>query len=120
MTVGDYLKLCKDFEIPLKKTDQQEVFRQKSLRSGHKVDFVVFQEILKEIFYVKESLDELELRRKEIKILSESNLTWSMEKKQEVLAHVEAIKNGSRDASRDQIYLYLAHDYLKTFDNEYI
>jgi hypothetical protein len=60
---------------------------------------------LKEIFYVKESEDEIELRRREIKILSESNLTWSMEKKQEVLDHVESIKKGIRDPSRDPIYL---------------
>jgi hypothetical protein len=35
-----------------------------------------------------------------------------MEKKEEVLAHVEAIKNGSRDKSRDHIYMCMAHEYL--------
>jgi len=39
-----------------------------------------------------------------------------MNKKQEVLDHVESIKNGCRDSSRDKIYLSMAHDYLQTFD----
>jgi hypothetical protein len=81
MTVGDYLKFCKDFDLPLKKEDLIEVYRQKSVRAGRKVDFQVFEDMLKEIFYVKESEDEIEMRRREIKILSESNLIWSMEKK---------------------------------------
>lgn len=79
--MGDYLKFCKDFDLPLKKEDLQEVFRQKSTRAGSKVNFGVFQDILKEIFYVKECEDEIELRKKEIKILDESSLIWSMEKK---------------------------------------
>ena len=43
-----------------------------------------------------------------------------MEKKQEVLDHVEKIKNGSRDASRDHIYMCMAHDYLQTFDLNFL
>ena len=42
ITIGDYIKFAKDFDLPLKKEDLSEVFRQKSTRSGNKVDFDVF------------------------------------------------------------------------------
>ena len=81
ITKGDFLKFCKDFDIPLEKKDQQEVFRQKAIRSGIPADIWVFQSCLKEIFYVKECEDTLDRKRKELKILNESTLNFNEEKK---------------------------------------
>ena len=36
------MKLAKDFDLPLRKQDLLEVFRQKSTRAGNKVNFEVF------------------------------------------------------------------------------
>lgn len=42
LNIGDYLKFCKDFDLPLKKQDLSEVFRKKSTRASNKVNFEVF------------------------------------------------------------------------------
>ena len=56
--IGDYLKFCKDFEMPILKEEQVTVYRKQSLRKGFiGADFTIFQEILKEIFSVKETID---------------------------------------------------------------
>jgi len=66
-----------------------EVFRRISIKRNTKVNFDVFCDILKEIFFVKETEDSILLTQREIKILQESNLKWSMEKKQEALDYIE-------------------------------
>ena len=115
--VGDYLKFCKDFNIPIKKEDQIEVFRKKKLRAGAKhVDFELFQEILREIFFVKETEELITIKKREVKILTESNLTWSMEKKQDALKEIEKLLEGKRDKNKDHIYLFMAHEYINTAD----
>ena len=39
---GDFLKFCKDFDIPITKKDQMEVYRKISIRNNLKVDFEVY------------------------------------------------------------------------------
>ena len=56
MVVGDFMKFCKDFEIPVTKKDQMEVFRKIAVKTNLKeVQFDTFVEILKELFFVKET-----------------------------------------------------------------
>ena len=77
------MKLCDNFSIPISQDDLLEIFRIKAMRAdtryGNKVDFDGFKDILQEIFYVLETQNEIKMRQKEIKILSESDLTWSMD-----------------------------------------
>lgn len=56
----------------------------------------------------------VEKLQSQVKILDESNLRWSIEKKGEVLAYMESIQKGDRDREKDQEYLYKAHDWLET------
>jgi hypothetical protein len=76
---GDFLKFCKDFDIPITKKDQMEVYRKISIKHNLKVNFDVFQDLLKEVFFVKETEQLILMKQREIKVLDESNLTWSME-----------------------------------------
>lgn len=46
MVIGDYNWFCKDFDIPLSKDDQKEVFRKRSIRTNNAVTFEKFQDIL--------------------------------------------------------------------------
>ena len=56
MTQSDFLKFCKDFAIPLNKTDILEVYRKIVVKHKHKlVDFANFNEMLKEMFFVKDT-----------------------------------------------------------------
>jgi len=43
---------------------------------------------------------------REIKVLDESNLKWSMEKKSEALKHIETLQLAQRDRSKDDIYFW--------------
>ena len=55
MIQGDFLKFCKDFEIPITKKDQMEVYRKISIKNNLQVNFEVFCDLLKEVFFVKET-----------------------------------------------------------------
>jgi hypothetical protein len=39
----------------------------------------MFKDIMQEIFYIKETKDEIIMRAKEIKILGESDISWSID-----------------------------------------
>lgn len=39
---GDFFKFCKDFDIPITKKDQMEVYRKISIKNNLKVNFDVF------------------------------------------------------------------------------
>ena len=54
------------------------------------------------------------MKRKEIKMLEESNLKWSMEKMEEAKKDLNDMIQGNRYEALDQIYLWQAHEYLKT------
>lgn len=53
LVLGDFLKFCKDFDVPISNHDQKEVFRKMSIRTNQMVDFEVFQDILREMFFIK-------------------------------------------------------------------
>lgn len=74
MVIGDYNKFCKDFEMPISKDDQKEVFRKRSIRTNNQVTFDKFQDILMEIFYIQDTEERIMMKKKEIKMLEESNL----------------------------------------------
>ena len=74
MVLGDYNKFCKDFEIPISKEDQKEVFRKKSIKTHNSVNFEKFQDILEEIFFIQDSEERIMMKKKEIKMLQESSL----------------------------------------------
>ena len=80
MVLGDYNRFCKDFDIPISKEDQKEVFRKKSIRTERcgpyrtHVTFDKFEDILQEIFYIQDTEERIMIKKKEIKMLQESNL----------------------------------------------
>ena len=78
--------------------------------------FDVFQDMLKEIFFVKETEDTIIEKQKEIKILDESNLAWSMDKKAEALQYIEQLQLAPRDPEKDRYYFKLAMDYIQSDD----
>jgi hypothetical protein len=47
--------------------------------------------MLKEIFFVKETEDTIIEKQKDIKILDESNLMWSVDKKKDALKFIEEL-----------------------------
>ena len=47
--------------------------------------------MLKELFFVKETEDTIIAKQKEIKILDESNLMWSVDKKKDALKYIEQL-----------------------------
>ena len=99
MVLGDYYKFCKDFDMPICKEDQREVFRKRSIRTNNSVTFEKFQDILMEIFYIKDTEERILIKKKEIKLLEESNLQWSMEKKEGALKELNELLHGARDSS---------------------
>jgi len=93
-----------------------EIFRKKAIRRNSKVDFEVFHDILKECFFVKETEELIRRKQREIKVLDESNLRWSMEQKQAALKAIEDLQQAERDTSKDPMYFWQAHQYLQTHD----
>jgi len=93
-----------------------EIFRKKAIRRNSKVDFEVFCDILKDCFFVKETEELIRRKQREIKVLDESNLRWSMEQKQAALKAIEDMQQADRDTSKDSMYLWQAHQYLQTSD----
>ena len=90
-----------------------EVFRKIAVKTNLKeIQFETFIEILKELFFVKETEQAILLTKREIKVLDESNLKWSMEKKQEALNYIEQLQLAIRDNSKDSLYFYQANQYL--------
>ena len=59
------------------------------------------------------------MKQREIKVLDESNLTWSMEQKGEALQYIDNLQSASRDKNQDDLYILRAHQYLKTNDPDY-
>lgn len=56
MIISDFVKFCKDFELPVTKKDQMEVFRKIAVKTNIKeIQFDTFVDILKELFFVKET-----------------------------------------------------------------
>jgi hypothetical protein len=71
--------------MPLTKLQQTEIVRKKSIRNGNKpIDFELFQEIIKEHLFVKETIDKVQEKEKELKVLQESKLLWSNEQVDQV------------------------------------
>lgn len=79
----------------------------------------MFQDLLKELFFVKEVEQLILMKQREIKVLDESNLRWSMEQKGEALKYIDDLQAASRDKTQDGMYLFRAHQYLKTSDSDY-
>jgi hypothetical protein len=86
-----------------------EVFRKISVKNAKTVFFEVFIDMLKEIFFVKETEDIIIEKQREIKILDESNLAWSMDQKQDAIKYIEMLQLAPRDKSKDMHYNMLAH-----------
>lgn len=51
-----------------------EVYRKIAIKQNQQVTFEVFCDILKELFFVKETEQRILLKQREIKVLDESNL----------------------------------------------
>jgi len=84
--------------MPLTKLQQTEIVRKKSIRNGNKpIDFELFQEIIKEHLFVKETIDKVQEKEKELKILQESKLLWSNEQVDQVQKYIDILKNQKRD-----------------------
>jgi hypothetical protein len=75
--------------------------------------------LLKEVFFVKETEQLILMKQREIKVLDESNLTWSMEQKESALKYIDDLQAATRDKSQDELYILRAHQYLKTNDPDY-
>ena len=56
------------------------------------------------------------MKKKEIKMLAESNLQWSMEKMEWAKKDLNDLLRGERDNSLDYIYLWQAHQFVGTND----
>lgn len=109
MQQSDFLKFCKDFEIPLSRTDQLEVYRKVVVKQKHKqVDFETFEEILKELFFVKEI--ETYIRQIYIDLKEDKDSRH----KEELLNLVETLQMAQRNPANDAYYIYLAHKFLET------
>ena len=133
--MGDFLKFCKDFKIPVNKDDQIEVYRRRVRRiqkdldrsevpagSSEKfaVSFPMFIDILCELFFVKDVEDKIMKKTKEIQILSQSALRWSLEKKDITIQEIEDLKLSERDPKNDDFYLWSAHEFLRTSDTKHV
>ena len=93
-----------------------EVFRKISIKNAKQVYFDVFKDMLKEIFFVKETEDTIIEKQKEIKILDESNLMWSVDKKKDALKFIEELQIAPRDHEHDRYYFKAAMDYIQSDD----
>ena len=65
---------------------------------------------------MKETEELIRRKQREIKVLDESNLRWSMEQKQAALKAIEDLQQAERDTSKDPMYFWQAHQYLQTHD----
>ena len=72
--------------------------------------------MLKELFFVKEIEDTIIAKQKEIKILDESNLMWSVDKKKDALKYIEHLQIAPRDPEKDRFYFKIAMDYIQSDD----
>lgn len=72
--------------------------------------------MLKELFFVKETEDTIIAKQKEIKILDESNLMWSVDKKKDALKYIEQLQIAPRDPEKDRFYFKIAMDYIQSDD----
>mmetsp|Transcript_33504 Transcript_33504/g.51466 ORF Transcript_33504/g.51466 Transcript_33504/m.51466 type:complete len:198 (+) Transcript_33504:324-917(+) len=115
--IGDFLKFCKDFQIPLPKIDQKEVFRRKVIRPNKSLTFEHFLDLIRECFYFKEMNKEISEKEAEIKYLEESNFIWSVENRKKLAEDIRLMRNGERDPLKDPYYLHQAHSHLQT-DND--
>lgn len=48
-----------------------------------------FCDLIKEIFFVKETEETILMKKREIKVLDESNLRWSMDQKKDALEFID-------------------------------
>ena len=72
---ADWLKFCKDFQMPLTRAEQQDVARRKATRNGNQpIDFELFQELLKELFFQKEILEHIINIKEDAKRMAKSAL----------------------------------------------
>ena len=55
------------------------------------VKIEVFCDLLKEIFFVKETEETILMKKREIKVLDESNLRWSMDQKGDALKFIDEL-----------------------------
>ena len=78
MVLTDFIKFCKDFEIPLSRTNQMEVFRKVVIKQNLTVNFEIFLEILKELFFVKETEHKIQIKQNEL----ETDVTLPRDKRQ--------------------------------------
>jgi hypothetical protein len=67
MIMTDFLKFCRDFEIPCSKEDQTEAYRLLVKKNKlKKVDYETFNEILKELFFVINTEQQIREAQKEV------------------------------------------------------
>jgi len=96
-----------------------EVFRKISIKNNKTVTFDVFLDLLKEVFFVKYIEETIIAKQTEIKILDESNLMWSMDKKGDAIKYIEELQLRPRNTSNkaeDREYLITACKYLEADD----
>ena len=86
---SEFLKFCKDFEMPITKQDQIEIYRKKVTKQNLPVELDKFCDLLKEIFFVKETEETILMKKREIKVLDESNLRWSMDQKKDAIKFID-------------------------------
>lgn len=77
MAYGDYIKLCADFLIPLKKEQLTEIYRVRVKRGNQAMEFSTFKELMSDAFRAiheekvnakKQDLELLKLRQLDIKL----------------------------------------------------
>lgn len=56
------------------------------------------------------------MKKREIKVLDESNLRWSMDQKGDALKFIDELQQADRDKSKDEMYFWQAHQYMQTHD----
>lgn len=50
LAYGDYIKLCQDFQIPLKKDQLTELYRIRIKRGAQNMEYETFKDVLIDIF----------------------------------------------------------------------
>ena len=80
LTLGDFHKFCKDFELGISKSDQAEIYRRICTKNKIKLaDFRVFKELLREVFFVLEIKKTLKSKLEEVERMKslDASLQWS-------------------------------------------
>jgi hypothetical protein len=92
--------------MPVMKQDQIEIYRKLVTKKNLPVNMEMFCDLLKEIFFIKETEETILLKKREIKVLDESNLRWSMDQKKDALKYIDGLQQADRDKSKDAMYIW--------------